>query len=77
MDKPLVLKMQEFKQKMSEVINASELPIYILSYQIKDLYDEIEKLEYDYTQKEITKYYDSLEEEKQKQEQNESEENEE
>ena len=36
-----------------------------------------QKLEYDYTQKEITKYYDSLEEEKQKQEQNESEENEE
>ena len=74
MDKPLVLKIQEFQEKVSEIISASELPIYILKYQIKDLYEEIKKLEYDYEQQEISKYQQALKEE---QEQKESEEKEE
>lgn len=59
MDKPLVLKIQEFQKAMSEIIASSELPIYILKYQIKDLLAEIEKLENDFAQKELQEYYQS------------------
>ena len=61
MDKPLALKIQEFQQAMSKVIEQSELPIYILKYQIKDLYSEIERIESEYTQQEIEQYQKSQE----------------
>ena len=69
MDKPLPLKIQEFQQKMSDVISNSELPIYILKYQIKDLLSEIETLERDYAQKEISAYNQSLQKEEKDKEQ--------
>lgn len=59
MDKPLALKIQEFQQAVSQVIQQSGLPIYILKYQIKDLLFEIEKLENDFAQREINEYYQS------------------
>ena len=59
MDKPLALKIQEFQKTISEVIGQSDLPIYILKYKIKDLLAEIEKLENDFTQKELNEYYQS------------------
>ena len=59
MDKPLVLKIQEFQKAMTSVIEQSGLPIYILKYQIKDLLAEIEKLENDFAQKELQEYYQS------------------
>lgn len=59
MDKPLPIKIQEFQQAISKAIEQSELPIYILKYQIKDLLAEIEKLEQDFAQQEINQYYQS------------------
>lgn len=61
MDKPLPIKIQEFQQAISKVIEQSELPIYILKYQIKDLLSEIEKLEQTFAQQEIEQYYKSQE----------------
>ena len=62
MDKPLPIKIQEFQQAISKVIEQSDLPIYILKYQIKDLLAEIEKLEQDFAQQEINQYYQSQKE---------------
>jgi len=59
MDKPLALKIQEFQQAVSDIISVSDLPIYILKYQIKDLLSEIEKLENNFSQQEIEQYYQS------------------
>ena len=59
MDKPLSLKIQEFQQNVTQIIQQSGLPIYILKYQIKDLLSEIEKLENDFAQREINEYYQS------------------
>jgi hypothetical protein len=59
MDKPLPLKIQEFQQNISHIIQDSGIPIYILKYQIKDLLSEIEKIEQDFTQREISEYYKS------------------
>lgn len=59
MDKPLPLKIQEFQKNVSQMIQQSELPIYILKYQIKDLLSEIEKVEQDFAQREISEYYQS------------------
>ena len=64
MDKPLPLKIQEFQQGVSQVIQNADLPIYILKYQIKDLLNEIEKIEADFAQKEVDQYYQSQEEQK-------------
>lgn len=61
MDKPLPIKIQEFQQAISKIIEQSELPIYILKYQIKDLLSEIEKLEQTFAQQEIDQYYKSQE----------------
>jgi len=59
MDKPLPLKIQEFQQSISHIIQDSGIPIYILKYQIKDLLSEIENLEQDFAQREINEYYES------------------
>ena len=59
MDKPLPLKIQEFQQAMTDVIGKTDLPIYILKYQIKDLLSEIEKLEQSFAQQEVEQYYQS------------------
>ena len=59
MDKPLPLKIQEFQQAIAKVIAETDLPIYILKYQIKDLLSEIEKLENNFSQQEIEQYYQS------------------
>lgn len=61
MDKPLPIKIQEFQQAISKIIEQSDLPIYILKYQIKDLLSEIEKLEQTFAQQEIDQYYKSQE----------------
>lgn len=61
MDKPLSVKIREFQQNVSHIIEQSELPIYILKYQIKDLLSEIEKLEQTFAQQEIDQYYKSQE----------------
>ena len=59
MDKPLTLKIQEFQKAVASIIEQSELPIYILKYQIKDLLSEIENLEQDFARKELEEYYQS------------------
>ena len=41
------------------MISQSDLPIYVLKYQIKDLHSEIERLANDLSQKEINEYYQS------------------
>lgn len=64
MNKPLSLKIQEFQKDISNIISQAELPLYILKYQIKDLYNEIDKLINDLSQKEIDEYYQSLQENK-------------
>ena len=68
MDKPLALKIQEFQQNISDVISKSELPIYILKYQIRDLATEIDKLAENMAQEELQKYYQSQEEESKEEE---------
>lgn len=64
MNKPLSLKIQEFQRDISNIISQAELPLYILKYQIKDLYNEIDKLTNDLSKKEIDEYYQSLQENK-------------
>ena len=61
MDKPLALKIQEFQQNISKIISESDLPIYILNYQIKDLAEEIDRLTNEYINKEINDYNQFLE----------------
>ena len=61
MNKPISLKIHEFQQEVSHVIQNSELPIYILKYQNKNLLSEIEKAEENFAQKEISEYYKSQE----------------
>lgn len=64
MDKPLPLKIQEFQQAVSQLIEQSGLPVYILKYQIKDLLSEVEKIEANISQQEISQYYQSQEQTK-------------
>ena len=66
MDKPLPLKIQEFQQAVSQLIEQSGLSVYILKYQIKDLLSEIEKVEAEFAQQELTQYYQSQEQTKEK-----------
>ena len=73
MDKPLPLKIQEFQQNMSEVIANSDLPIYILKYQIKDLLSEIEKLANEFAKQEVEQYYQSQKEEESNEEESDKE----
>lgn len=41
----LILKEREFKEKMIELINNSNLPAFILKPTIKDLYEQLNTLE--------------------------------
>lgn len=40
-EKPITLKVEELKENIAILINESELPIFLLDYIIKDLYNEI------------------------------------
>ena len=60
MEKPLGLKMGEFKQQISDAITNSELPIYILQYMIRDLYNEVNELARTQSIKELEEYNQSL-----------------
>ena len=53
MDKPTVLSIEEFKQKLSDVVSNSELPAFILEYIIKDLYTEVHNISEQVKLKEI------------------------
>ena len=41
MEKPIILKLEETRQRMAEVINTSDLPPSLLKPIIKDIYEEI------------------------------------
>lgn len=41
MEKPVTLRIEELKNKVAEIINASELPAFILDYIMRDFYIEI------------------------------------
>jgi len=62
MDKPLSLKINEFKNSISDVVSNAEIPIYILKYLIKDLYEEIDNMVTNISNKEIKDYYESQKE---------------
>lgn len=42
--KPLSVSITEFKQQLGEIINSSDLPIYILELVIKDVYTDVSQL---------------------------------
>lgn len=62
MNKPTSLKIQEFQKSILNIINNSELPLYLVKYIIKDLSIEIDNTFDDLAKKEINEYYKSLNE---------------
>lgn len=59
MEKPLSLKLKDFKKKINEVIINSELPIYIIEPIFKDIYRDIADLSLQTTLKQEKEYLDN------------------
>lgn len=61
-EKPITLKVEELKENIAILINESELPIFLLDYIIKDLYNEIHILSENQLLKDKQSYAKSQEE---------------
>jgi len=55
MEKPFSLKIQDFNDKLVELVNTSELPAYVLKIELEKIYQQIDRLE----KEEIEKYKES------------------
>lgn len=64
MNKPTTLLIEEFKKNISNLINESQLPAFILEYILKDVYTEISLLSKQIAQKEISEYQNNEEQAK-------------
>lgn len=60
-EKPITLKVEELKENIAILINESELPIFLLDYIIKDLYNEIHILSENQSLKDKQSYVESQE----------------
>jgi hypothetical protein len=56
MEKPISLKILDFKEKMAEEINKSELPICVIKTIMKEFYDEIVRQDIFQTQQDKENY---------------------
>jgi len=64
MEKPLNLKIQEFKTQMINIINEAKLPAYILEPIMKDFHLQLQKIEQEELMKSQKEYQNSLKAEK-------------
>lgn len=62
-EKPITLKIEDLKQNIAATLNESGLPIFLLDYIIKDLYDEIHILSQNQIIKDKESYETSLKKE--------------
>lgn len=60
MQKPISLIIEETKKNLAQVINDSELPIYVLLPMLKDLYAEAQSLYSQFALKEQQEYKNAL-----------------
>lgn len=63
MKKPIILKIEEGKEKIVKAINSTELPIFILEPIIKDVYQEIIRVKQQEYKKAEKSYIENLREE--------------
>lgn len=66
MQKPISLIIEETKKNLAQIINDSELPIYVLLPMLKDLYAEAQGLYSQFALKEQQEYKKALAEEENK-----------
>ena len=64
MEKPIQLVIEETKVAISNAVNNSKLPIYIVEAILKDLYSEARQLSAQTYQKELIKYNEYLKQQK-------------
>lgn len=64
-EKPITLKVEELKENIAATLNESGLPIFLLDYIIKDLYNEIHILSENQLLKDKQSYAKSQEESEQ------------
>lgn len=62
MEKPITIKKMEFEQQLSEVVNQSGLPPFVLRPIIQEVLAQISQLEAQQLQNDISEYQKSLEE---------------
>ena len=63
MEKPITLKIEELKQDVINTINESGLPVFLLDYVLKGLYDELHILNQSQLTQDRESYEKALEEE--------------
>lgn len=61
--KPLSVSITEFKKQLGEIINSSELPIYILELVMKDVYIDVLQLSNQSKENEYMQFIQHLQEE--------------
>lgn len=59
-EKPLILKIEDFRKKIISAINKSEIPVFMIEYIFKDIYQEIREANIQYTQIERQRYQTEL-----------------
>lgn len=61
MNKPTTMLMEEYKQKLIEVTNGSNLPPFLMSYILRDLLTEVESVAKQMAEKEKQTYLEEVE----------------
>lgn len=56
MDKPIMVARQEFIEKLTNLINTSNLPVFVIHPIIKDIFLEVDKAMYDQYQNDRKAY---------------------
>ena len=66
MNKPVSLIVQDAQKEIVDIINKTNLSMYVVKAMLNDIYKEVERVE----QEEISKYYEELEKNKEKESDN-------
>lgn len=59
-EKPLILKIEDFRKNIISTINKSEIPVFMVEYIFKDIYQEVREANIQYTQIERQRYQTEL-----------------
>ena len=59
-EKPLVLKIEDFRKNIISIINKSEIPVFMIEYIFKDIYQEVRETNIQYAQIERQRYQTEL-----------------
>lgn len=59
-EKPLILKIEDFRKNIISIINKSEIPVFMVEYIFKDIYQEVREANVQYTQIERQRYQTEL-----------------